>query len=1154
MDRLDLTHLAVRSFYGHDHPLGAPGLGPGVNVVYGPNGQGKTTLARAIHGALWPETVAPHRPTYEAAFRLGGEDWRVDLDAGAARYSRDGAEADRLPLPDASFRDRYALSLNDLLVADGRSFADLVRRDAAGGIDLAAARDRLGYQAAPSQRLKRTREAEDAGRAVQERRRLLDALRADEQTLDDVNALAARATEAAADAEVYRLVEDAHARSAEADAARRVVETFPAALARVAADTAPRYADVRAAVARATDKAEERAADLDAARDALAAHGWDAVTLPEAAELEARERDVQEAARTVASAEQSLGGAQERERKARALLGDAISPDADLDLDVLGDLSAFAQRAGRVAARTAELEERRMAAKARLNTIPFVEADEVARGADLLRTWLAYTVEAEGWTPSVPPRIAFVGASVLAVIAVAASVWWHPAGALLLLGALALAFVGRKAGQAAGPRADDPAARARDAFGALTVVAPAEWTAPVVKKTLDTMERRLLEQKARLMWAERVAEIERDQFRTEADQQAVDVEAASIHEAIGVKAPRDPQALYVLTQNLAGWQEAVRERAFAEGLLGKCRAAYAEAIDRMNAILDGVPVGRAADAATAAGIIAAAAREAAERDRLRLAVGHAETAAREAAEARTEAARALTAFLADLGVDAAASECEADEGVAALVEAHAPYVAAVAEADRARTLAEAADGRARAHARFAPALVEMGDADLAAHRADADARAARRDDWLDKASRIRERVEQARRDHSLETAQAEHTRALDALGDQYDLQADALVGHALAKHVDEQTRDEHLPLVFRRARALLADITADRFRLEFDAEGTSFTAVDTASGRTLSLDQLSSGTRLQLLLAVRLAFAETQEVGAKLPLLLDETLATSDDERAAAIAEAVLSLCRGGRQVFYFTAQDEEVATWRRLAAANPDVECRFVALGGAVQLARVDLGAVPAPATTRPVPEAAGHTLASYAEAAGVAPWSGWDPAEALHLWYLLDDPAEVEAALQAGYATWGQLRAALARDRAVPVAAAARVRRRAEAVAAWQSAWRQGRGRPVDRAVLEASGAVTEAFVNEVVALCGDCEGDANALLRCLRERAIGGFQARQVDKLEAFLLDEGYLSPDDPLSDDEVRRAVAASVPHADALADALAVLDRVRSRSEALAVAA
>ncbi len=78
----------------------------------------------------------------------------------------------------------------------------------------------------------------------------------------------------------------------------------------------------------------------------------------------------------------------------------------------------------------------------------------------------------------------------------------------------------------------------------------------------------------------------------------------------------------------------------------------------------------------------------------------------------------------------------------------------------------------------------------------------------------------------------------------------------------------------------------------------------------MSLEELSSGTRVQLLMAARLAFIETMEQGPQLPLILDETFANSDDVRARAVMDATIEICRRGRQVVYFTARHEEVAQW----------------------------------------------------------------------------------------------------------------------------------------------------------------------------------------------------------------------------------------------------
>ena len=1146
MDRLDLSDVTVRTFYGQPMPgLAAQGLGPGVNVVYGPNGQGKTTLARAIHGVLWPETVAAQRPTYTAAFHYAGDDWTVDFDAGVPRYQREGRPADRLPLPDASYRDRYELSLKDLLLADGDAFADVVRRDAAGGVDLDRARDRLGFKAAPTQRLKITAEAEEAARGVQRRQHQLDALRAREQSLGEIADRAAQATDAADLADLYRVLDDAHDRTEAADAADRVVAGFPDALAHVAADTQERYDDHVVAVRKGEGRRSDAEAARAQARAGLAEHGWDAVDLPETAELESRAREVEAATRALEDAERARAAAAEREQIARETLGGHLDTAPTVDVAALGDVAEFARQAGAVRGRRDELNARLLAAKSRLNAVRFHDADELNRAADLLRRWLAHTVEAESRPAGLGPRPVWVGAAVLAVAAVALALWVAPGAWWLLLGAAALAAVAVALGKEREAVAS-PADSAREAFAVLTVPPPADWSPAVVQKKLSLVERDALDQKEREMWQASISEIERTLLAVDSDAQELDARGRSLGETLGLDAPDAPETLHLLTRNILAWQSAARDLGVADAARDQARETLQAALDRVNGALDGLPVEPAVDAASAAGAVSRVTREAAERERLRAEVAQQDEAVRSATERQREAEAARDAFLARLGLAEPAAE-----GVASLVAAYGAYTAAVAEQARARAVAEEAVTRARSHGRYTQEAGGLDRRSLAAARAAAQARAARRDEWLEEKASIQALVGEARRASALAAAHAEHARALDALESSYHTQADALVGHALAEFVAEETRDQHLPVVFKRAREVLSEITDDRFRLDFDGDAGTFRAFDAVRGRAYGLDELSSGTRLQLLLAVRLAFAEQQEVGVRLPILLDEALANSDDERAGAIVQAVLRLCRQGRQVFYFTAQAEEVAKWRRLADEHPDVECRFVGLPSTAAWVEVDVQATPADGTTRRVPDADGLGMVEYARAAGVSPWTAWDAIEALHVWYLLDSPAEVQACLRRGYLTWGQLASAHERGKATPVADFARVARRAEAVRAWQQAWRQGRGARVDRAALEATDAVTEAFIDEVDDLCGDCDGDARQLLDCLERGDAARFQVRQLERLEAALADGGYLSPDSRLSDAEIRRRVAEAVPHPDAIEDAFDVLARVRQQAEAVA---
>ncbi|HEX8386303.1 MAG TPA: hypothetical protein VF576_08970, partial [Rubricoccaceae bacterium] len=765
---------------------------------------------------------------------------------------------------------------------------------------------------------------------------------------------------------------------------------------------------------------------------------------------------------------------------------------------------------------------------------------------------LAYTSEAATAAPALAAGPVWTVAAVLAVVSLSVSVVASPWALLLLLGSAGLAWVAHTL-EPAPTRADDPAARAQEAYGLLRLDPPDAWAIVHVEQTLQTLERQAASQDARRLWRERIDEVERtlaDLAHAVAD---VEEREAALSNALGLRVPRGAEGLLVLTHQVVAWHAAEGGRAAAEGALDQAVAARDAALAAVNALLRNVPLAPCRDAAEAAAAVTAVSQGVGARDGLRRASAVANADADGAAAAHRTATEARDALLARLGLSAPDGAA-----VAQLCGAFEAYHDARTAASQAAALADEADRLARAHPAFDKALLALTPSELALRGDEARLTAGGRDGHLDAAARVRERVDQARSGDALTTATARHDAALDALEVDYDACADALVGDFLADVVEDDTRDQHLPLVFQRARDHLATITADRYRLDFDAATGTFRALDTTYERSLALDELSGGTRLQLLLAVRLAFAEVQEVGYRLPLLIDEALATSDDERASAVVEAVLGVCRGtegaGRQVVVFTSQAEEVARWVRHADACPGVECRVVPLPGVP--APADLEAAPTERTTRTVPDPAGHTSETYARAAGAAPWTAREPLAALPAALLLD-PEAAHACLRAGLDTWGPLRATIRRGAsghgaAVPLSEpeTRRLLARVAAVDAWQQAWLVGRGRPVGRPALLASGAVGPAFVDDVAALCDVHGGDGRAVLDALRSAPPAHFRRARIDDLEGYLVAHGYLATEAPLSDADLRAAVAAaSAP--EALDDALATLARVRTYAEALA---
>lgn len=155
------------------------------------------------------------------------------------------------------------------------------------------------------------------------------------------------------------------------------------------------------------------------------------------------------------------------------------------------------------------------------------------------------------------------------------------------------------------------------------------------------------------------------------------------------------------------------------------------------------------------------------------------------------------------------------------------------------------------------------------------------------------------------------------------------LGAYLVQEVAGRFEREAAPQLFARASALLSRFTTGAYELRFppmlsatssgkrsqEAKGPILWAYEKRTGELRTLEACSAGTRVQILLALRLAFLLEEEPQAdSLPILLDEALAQSDELRSRAIAEAMLSLAQEGRQLFFFTSKRTEVELWQETA------------------------------------------------------------------------------------------------------------------------------------------------------------------------------------------------------------------------------------------------
>jgi uncharacterized protein YhaN len=124
------------------------------------------------------------------------------------------------------------------------------------------------------------------------------------------------------------------------------------------------------------------------------------------------------------------------------------------------------------------------------------------------------------------------------------------------------------------------------------------------------------------------------------------------------------------------------------------------------------------------------------------------------------------------------------------------------------------------------------------------------------------------------------------------------------------------PEALQEASKYLQRLTLGRYRRVWVPLGEHALHVDDHDNQTLPVELLSSGTREQLFLALRLAMAAAYaKKGVVLPLILDDVLVNFDGERAAAAARVLCDFAAAGRQVLVFTCHEHIEQIFRRLNA-----------------------------------------------------------------------------------------------------------------------------------------------------------------------------------------------------------------------------------------------
>lgn len=1099
-------------------------LCPGVNIVYGPNASGKTTLSRAIQKLLRPHEPPHQSRSLIASLQLNGKLVTIDYDLGRTHCQRDGFDEDCPSLAPAEIGNRYVLALHDLIRSeDGSDLAAEIRRESAGGYDVNVAKEALGFKDRASGKGKTYKELDaaiDRRRAAKKRQ---DELLARERELSELCGRRETAQRAADQIEwLDKAISYQEARESHQQAAK-ALETFPAQLAHLTGREIEDLDLLKELLDGAQDKLAKTQQRAETAKKQLGGS-----RLPEegvarglvgelrlkcqrlrqmADRIEVKEGERAEAEAKASHARQAFGGVSDANQLSR------------WDADMIDKLSKFARRCERTRAEKHAIEALIEWLQAGAEDECPDDPELLNQAIRLLQRWIAHVEHRPARFSS--RRVLLVSAGTTVATSIAMCFLAHWSWILLLVVAAGLtvwAFL---------PQQElDRQVEIRREFRSLGVTAPGQWTDEAVQTSIRELQRR-----SAAAYLDREKTVRRENLKSQSEKletqyDQLEEEKTAWIDRLGVpidKADPDETWLYYLVEHGVEYQKAKSAVDAADKSLDDARRIYEDSLKEVNESLQAYGYERGEDPEQLSSFVEDLDGRAQAHEDAVNAIETSEEALQEVEENIQRWEDDCTKVFERCGLAE-----DQEQTLREWVRMHPDYLDAAEDLRHAIRNCEAAEIALAEH----PELVGIQRDELVETRRRSQERANNLEQLDQQIGGIQTELSKAKQASDLEAALADEAECAEALRQQRDTDYDLVAGHALADFLARRERDRERPAVFKRAQKIFIDITRGHFRLDIDeSDPPTFRAVDTRQQRGLALDELSSGTRLQLLLAVKLAFIERQEQGPKLPLILDETLGNSDERRAREIIDAAIEVCSNGRQVFYLTAQHDEVGKWTQILAEQDDVPSKLVNLAELRELedSKHALPVVSSPPPVPNIPAPGDSSWLEYGQRLSVPVYDFRAESSRAHLWYLVDDLQALHRLLRQGITCWGQLKTlvqygsvdSLGGDSALYCRAEARVRLLESVARHWQI----GRGLPVDRQVLNESKAVSDTFIDRVSELAARLDGDARALLDAMDSGKIKGFRGDKRNDLEEYLRNTGHLDERAPMTHDQIREQVRA-----------------------------
>ena len=1138
---MHLTRLKINALPGINPGFEFKPTADGVNIVTGPNASGKSSLVRALAHLLQPQNGDPPALSLEAHFDSNETGWQVRRNGGQVVWTRNGVPAVRPPLPAANQIGMYRLAMEHLLKDDqsDQEIAQELLRTLHGGFDLDQPRIDLKARFASAD----AKALLQAQKALKGTESSYATLRQQEEELPGLNAQieAAQKAECRHDRleQAIALHQAIRNRKAQAEKLR----LLPPKMDQLLGNEVGLLEELEDKWRGLWDQLQQHQGELAEHQNKLEGTGLEK-SLPKPDVIAANEKRL----KSISVESMKRNNAEKDLAKAEAAVGDEIDQFNDDGLMPSLDTQSIARSeelaAPLVAAKTQKNE---LIARLKIAGDPpeLLEINQCRVGISALRKWLAVTAdtldqsqEKSAWRSAWPLWIVLVSAVSAALAALLQDALAAMAGAVAAIAAAVWALIdGRTAN---GPY---PSEQAKGSFLETNLEPPSDWIHATVRKRLLEIEDRL---NGLLLQHERAANA--DMIRTQIEEVRETIDELNEQKAAFVREvgfdPEPPAtALLLFVNRCLQLDKYRRERNQHKAEIERLDREITDAAKQVSEFVTLWQGGEVADYFTANGRVDIEVLTSSF-DALKIriasataALGSVETsrAAIKSAQSKIEMVEgSITKLFQNAELAPSDLSTATGGGLGKWATGRRMLVDRINKMDEWKSAknefdkAQFQEDSKRNSLVDCPDLIASAQSDtvdeLEAECDEAATEAAQKADLAKRHTEIQTRLKDAGSNHKLENALIEETQARAILEDRRDHAFLSEATNLLLDDVKQASQAEHEPEVLQRARELFREVTSHAFDFELGDDG-QFLAHDLQQEAPRTLAELSSGTRMQLLLALRLAWIRTQERGTSpLPLFLDEALTTSDEDRFKVMAQSLERLSEAeGRQIFYLSARRHEPALWRQATGSQPAVAdlaaIRFNAEGSGPDDYAVE--------TAPPAPPPDSRTPEAYADLLGVPQYDPHTALGGIHLFHLLRDDLNLLHRLMD---TWrikslGQLeyflKSSAAQGAIGDVDHRQTLRNRCTAARHWVELWRQGRGKRVGRPALELSDAVTPVFIDRATDLVAELGGSGYALIAALRDGRLSSFRNKRINELEQWFDENGYIDNQPPLSADERRR---------------------------------